>query len=46
MQNTSEKYPILTAWLGFMAIMSVGALIISLALTHASFKVNTISQSI
>lgn len=40
MQNTSEKYPILTAWLGFMAIMSVGALIFSLTLMKASSAAN------
>lgn len=44
MKNTNEKYPLLTAWLGFMAIMSVGALIISLTLTHASSSINTIVQ--
>lgn len=44
MQNTSEKYPILTAWLGFMVIMSVGALIFSLMLMKASFAANVFLQ--
>jgi hypothetical protein len=32
MQNTSEKYPVLTAWLGIMATMLVGALLCHLPL--------------
>ncbi len=46
MQNTGEKYPILTAWLGFTAIMSVGALILGLVFMRVGTLVNTILQLI
>ena len=46
MDNLNEKYPILTAWTGFMAIMSVGAFFLGLIFSNAGFWLNNIARLI